>query len=88
MAITGRSSLARTEPWHVETECLVRKVHYKLDASALHRSPDYTPLPMNDLACVTLHPVTPLYFDSYKKRRQLTVCSSWMNPPTPPWPPA
>ena len=53
-----------------ETKCLVREVRYKLDVSTLHRSPDRTPLQMNDLARVALHTSTPLFFDSYKKNRQ------------------
>ena len=53
-----------------ETACELRKVRYKLDITTLHRNQDQTPLGMNDLARVTLHTATPLFFDSYKKNRQ------------------
>ena len=53
-----------------ETGCLVREVRYKLDITTLSRNQDGTPLQMNDLARVSLHTATPLFFDSYKKNRQ------------------
>lgn len=53
-----------------ETKCQVRKIRYKLDVMTLHRSPDHSPLQMNDLARVTLTTANPLFFDSYRKNRQ------------------
>jgi sulfate adenylyltransferase subunit 1 len=45
-------------------------VRYKLDITTLHRNQDGTPLNMNDLARVSLHTATPLFYDSYKQNRQ------------------
>jgi sulfate adenylyltransferase large subunit len=53
-----------------ETGCLIRGVRYKLDITTLHRNQDGTPLNMNDLARVSLHTATPLFYDSYKQNRQ------------------
>jgi sulfate adenylyltransferase large subunit len=53
-----------------ETKCLIREIRYKLDISTLHRSPASGSVGMNDLARVSLHCQTPLFWDSYKKNRQ------------------
>ena len=53
-----------------EIKCRVGDIRYKLDVTTLHRSTDRTPLQMNDLGRLALQPITPLFFDSYKKNRQ------------------
>lgn len=52
-----------------ESKCLILEVRYKLDVTTLHRSPDQTPLQMNDLARASLRTSAPVLCDPYKKNR-------------------
>lgn len=53
-----------------ETRCLIREVRYRIDVTTLHRTPQATPVGMNDLARVSLSCHAPLFCDPYQKNRQ------------------
>ncbi len=53
-----------------EVQCLVKKIHYKLDINTLHRDLEDKEIGMNDIARLQIRVTKPLFIDSYKKNRK------------------
>ena len=52
-----------------EVRCIIEEVLYKTDINSLEKNTSETIIGMNDIACIRLKTVKPLYCDNYRDNR-------------------
>ncbi len=58
---------------HTTNECIamVKEIKYKIDINSLHRIESIDKLTINDIGRISLRTSKPLFYDAYKKNRQI-----------------
>jgi sulfate adenylyltransferase subunit 1 len=51
--------------------CIIKDVKYKMDINSLHRLEEEKEIGLNDIGRVTIRTTKPLFFDSYKRNRNI-----------------